>query len=188
MLEPQDIKSLIIYPLYVNGLYYGYIGFDECFTHKKWSKLELELLKTISGIVSNAFERDISQKVLIANEKKYRGIIENINIGLIESNLEGEIVFKNQKFIELTLVVDSSLLVISADIEGDLKQKLEKGIILSYTKIGHSVYEIDFKRVDNKIVTLLISIAPAVNQLGDLSGYINAFLDITSVKVLQKKS
>jgi len=186
VLEPQDIKSLIIYPLYVNGFYYGYIGFDECFTHKKWSKLELELLKTISGIVSNAFERDISQKVLIASEKKYRGIIENINIGLIESNLEGEIVFKNQKFIELTLIEDSTLLLISGDMEGDLKQKLELGIILSYTKIGRSVYEIDFKRADNKIVTLLISIAPAINQLGDVSGYINAFLDITSVKVLQK--
>jgi PAS domain S-box-containing protein len=186
VLEPQDIKSLIIYPLYVNGFYYGYIGFDECFTNKKWSKLELELLKTISGIVSNAFERDISQKVLIANEKKYRGIIENINIGLIESNLEGEIVFKNQKFVELTLIEDSTLLLISGDMEGDLKQKLEQGIILSYTKIGRSVYEIDFKRADNKIVTLLISIAPAINQLGDISGYINAFLDITSVKVLQK--
>ena len=186
VLEPQDIKSLIIYPLYVNGLYYGYIGFDDCFIHKKWSKLELELLKTISGIVSNAFERDISQKVLIASEKKYRGIIENINIGLIESNLEGEIVFKNQKFVELTLIEDSSLLVISADMEGDLKQKLEQGIILSYTKIGQSVYEIDIKRPDNKIVTLLISIAPAINQLGDISGYINAFLDITSVKVLQE--
>ncbi len=186
VLEPQDIKSLIIYPLYVNGFYYGYIGFDECFTHKKWSKLELELLKTISGIVSNAFERDISQKVLIASEKKYRGIIENINIGLIESNLEGEIVFKNQKFIELTLIEDSTLLLISGDMEGDLKQKLEQEIILSYTKIGRSVYEIDFKRADNKIVTLLISIAPAINQLGDVSGYINAFLDITSVKVLQK--
>jgi PAS domain S-box-containing protein len=186
VLEPQDIKSLIIYPLYVNGFYYGYIGFDECFTNKKWSKLELELLKTISGIVSNAFERDISQKVLIASEKKYRGIIENINIGLIESNLGGEIVFKNQKFIELTLIEDASLLVISGDMEGDLKQKLEQEIILSYTKIGQSVYEIDIKRPDNKIVTLLISIAPAVNQLGDISGYINAFLDITSVKVLQK--
>jgi PAS domain S-box-containing protein len=186
VLEPQDIKSLIIYPLYVNGFYYGYIGFDECFAHKKWSKLELELLKTISGIVSNAFERDISQKVLIASEKKYRGIIENINIGLIESNLEGEIVFKNQKFIELTLIEDSTLLLISGDMEGDLKQKLEQEIILSYTKIGRSVYEIDFKRADNKIVTLLISIAPAINQLGDISGYINAFLDITSVKVLQK--
>ncbi|MCF8424840.1 MAG: PAS domain S-box protein [Bacteroidia bacterium] len=186
VLEPQVIKSLIIYPLYVNGLYYGYIGFDECFTHKKWSKLELELLKTISGIVSNAFERDISQKVLIASEKKYRGIIENINIGLIESNLGGEIVFKNQKFVELTLIEDSTLLLISGDMEGDLKQKLEKEIILSYTKIGQSVYEIDIKRPDNKIVTLLISIAPAINQLGDISGFINAFLDITSVKVLQK--
>lgn len=186
VLEPQDIKSLIIYPLYVNGFYYGYIGFDECFTHKKWSKLELELLKTISGIVSNAFERDISQKVLIASEKKYRGIIENINIGLIESNLGGEIVFKNQKFIELTLIEDVSLLLISGDMEGDLKRKLEQEIILSYTKIGQSVYEIDIKRPDNKIVTLLISIAPAINQLGDISGYINAFLDITAVKVLQK--
>lgn len=57
ILEPQDIKSIVVYPLSMKEEFFGFIGFDECVRNKKWTKNELELLKTISGILSSAFER-----------------------------------------------------------------------------------------------------------------------------------
>jgi len=57
ILEPQNIKSIIVYPLIVEGRMTGFIGFDECMGTKKWLKSELELLRTVSGIIANAFER-----------------------------------------------------------------------------------------------------------------------------------
>ncbi len=186
VLQSHDIKSIIIYPLYVKGVYFGFIGFDECLIHKKWLKSELELLRTISGIISNAFERDLSEKTLLASEEKYRSIIENINIGLLESNVNGEIVFQNKKFFELTLLDNASLLVIRKDAEADLKEKVLNGNILSYTKIDQSVYEIEINRLDHKLITLLVSCAPSINQEGEVSGYINAYLDITDIKQIEK--
>ncbi|MCF8352237.1 MAG: PAS domain-containing protein, partial [Bacteroidales bacterium] len=57
VLEPQGIRSIIIYPLHVQGSFFGFIGFDECVRTKKWTRSELELLRTVSGILANAYER-----------------------------------------------------------------------------------------------------------------------------------
>ncbi|MCA1747421.1 MAG: GAF domain-containing protein, partial [Bacteroidales bacterium] len=55
--EPQGIRSIIAYPLYVKERFFGFIGFDECVRKMRWSRTELELLRTLSGIVANAYER-----------------------------------------------------------------------------------------------------------------------------------
>jgi PAS domain S-box-containing protein len=66
ILEPQDIKSILVLPLIVNGEYFGFIGFDECAVYKKWKRSDIELLRAISGIIGNAFEREITRKNLVA--------------------------------------------------------------------------------------------------------------------------
>ena len=68
VLEPQGIKSIVVYPLYLMGEFYGFIGFDECTKNKKWPKTELEFLRTISGIIANAFERKKMEQSII-NER-----------------------------------------------------------------------------------------------------------------------
>ena len=52
VLEPQEIKSILIYPITVEGNFYGFIGFDECKRNKIWEKEELALLKTVSHVLS----------------------------------------------------------------------------------------------------------------------------------------
>jgi PAS domain S-box-containing protein len=70
ILEPQLIKSIIVYPLFFNGSYSGFIGFDECIRNKKWTRTELELLRTFSGIIANAYERKIMEQHIIEERDK----------------------------------------------------------------------------------------------------------------------
>lgn len=73
ILEPQEIKSIVVYPLYKSGEFFGFIGFDECVKHKKWLRSELELLKSISGIIANTFgRRDIENQLTKAKENAER--------------------------------------------------------------------------------------------------------------------
>lgn len=186
ILEPQNIKSIIVFPLFVKGDFFGFIGFDECMVYKKWTKSELELLRAVSGIISNAYERDISEKNLIASEKKYRSIIDNMNLGLIETDLENKAIYTNKKFFELTLLEDSSKLAINENADKLLKERLKEKVISSYNKLDDNSYEIDFRRSDGIKKTFLVSYGIANDQNGKLSGYISVFLDITTVKILQK--
>jgi PAS domain S-box-containing protein len=70
ILEPQGILSIVVYPLYVHDVFFGFIGFDECIRYKKWSKTELELLRTFSGIIANAYERKIMERSIMDERDK----------------------------------------------------------------------------------------------------------------------
>jgi PAS domain S-box-containing protein len=91
ILEPQNIKSIVVYPLYVKGSFFGFIGFDECIRYKHWTKSELELLRTFTGIISNAYERRISEKSLQESEAKNRAILESIPDILFHLSKDGHI-------------------------------------------------------------------------------------------------
>ncbi|MFM7176372.1 MAG: ATP-binding protein [Bacteroidota bacterium] len=74
ILEPQEIKSILVYPIYVNGENFGFIGFDECVKYKHWKKSDLELLRAVSGIIGNAYERELARKSLVLKNEELRKI------------------------------------------------------------------------------------------------------------------
>jgi PAS domain S-box-containing protein len=58
ILVNQEIESLIVFRLFISGHEFGFIGFDECGYRRIWSQPEVDLLKTISNLISFAFERE----------------------------------------------------------------------------------------------------------------------------------
>lgn len=58
----QDIESIIIFRLYLGGQEFGFIGFDECGYRRIWTQPEVDLLSTISNLISFAFEREVMWK------------------------------------------------------------------------------------------------------------------------------
>ncbi len=88
ILEPQDIKSILVFPLQVKNSYFGFIGFDECESDKKFDDEEVDLLSTIAGIISNSFERMMYQKELLESELRQKLALENTDAGLWDWNLQ----------------------------------------------------------------------------------------------------
>ncbi|AFZ43253.1 multi-sensor hybrid histidine kinase [Halothece sp. PCC 7418] len=70
ILESQAIKSIIIYPLYVQGKFFGFIGFDECVEIRQWKQSELELLRTVASMIGNAYERRLMEQSVIDQRDK----------------------------------------------------------------------------------------------------------------------
>jgi PAS domain S-box-containing protein len=89
ILAPQNIKSIIVYPLYASNKIIGFIGFDECNSNRKWVKSEIELLRTVSSIISNAFQRNRIQTELINSEKENRIIINSIPDVILQIDKDG---------------------------------------------------------------------------------------------------
>lgn len=78
ILAPQEIKSIVIYPIFVANAFFGFIGFDECVQYRTWDKSDIELLKTVSNIISNAYERKTIEQSLKDSEEKNRAILDSI--------------------------------------------------------------------------------------------------------------
>ncbi len=101
ILDPQDIKSILVFPLFVQNRFWGFIGFDECKTEKKWEDEEVELLRTVSGLISNYFDRHIFQKQLIESEIRQKLAIENTQAGLWDWNIQTGELFVNDTWCKM---------------------------------------------------------------------------------------
>jgi PAS domain S-box-containing protein len=96
LLEPQGIKSILVFALHVHEKFFGFIGFDECVTHKVFEIEEIELLRTISNMISGSFERLIFQKKLTESEARLNLAIDNSETGLWDWNIiTGQVYFND---------------------------------------------------------------------------------------------
>lgn len=57
ILRRQDIRSILVVPLFVSGHYYGFLGFDECLQHRVWPQEDVNVFLSISRIISVVIER-----------------------------------------------------------------------------------------------------------------------------------
>ncbi len=59
-LESQQILSILILPMHVNGSFFGFIGFDQCDREREWDDPEIYLLKAAALTLSQHIERQLA--------------------------------------------------------------------------------------------------------------------------------
>ena len=95
VLGPQGIKSILILPLQKFEKRFGFIGFDECTRNRHWSQDDLELLRSLAGVISSAFERNQIRTELGFSEIRLSMALENSGTGWWDWNLETQQVTVN---------------------------------------------------------------------------------------------
>jgi PAS domain S-box-containing protein len=78
VLEANEIKSILIFPLYSQEELLGFISFDDCTNEKNWSDDEVAILKTFSQNISFALERNNKDVIIYESEEKFRLLTNNI--------------------------------------------------------------------------------------------------------------
>ena len=91
ILAPQEIKSILVFPLKDSEKIFGFIGFDECSDIRNWSKSEIELVHTVANIISNAFLKQKIQNVLTNRERETRIILKSMPDTIIQVDETGKI-------------------------------------------------------------------------------------------------
>ena len=155
---------------------------------------ELPVEISLSSFNSNnekyeiAFINDISERkkneILKEKEKKYRNIIFNINIGLLEVDILGFITFANQKFALMSGYSLDELLGKKAEdifIPEDQAYLMKSKIDLRQNGIS-DIYRIRAKNKQGEEKWWLISGAPNYDSEGNIIGSIGIHLDITDQK------
>lgn len=65
LLEPQEIKSILIVPLSVEERIEGFLGFDEVRVNREWQPEEFTILRSLTESYARALERQRAEKALI---------------------------------------------------------------------------------------------------------------------------
>ncbi|MEL6864986.1 MAG: ATP-binding protein [Bacteroidota bacterium] len=156
-------------------------------------KKALELFKTnekLKALNSN-LEKEVADrsKALIESEKKYRGIIENMELGLLEVDRSGVIIRAYDWFCDMVGYSSEELegqdaadLLLTAEYRAFMAKQDEN------RKRGQNgIYEIQIKKKNGELIWVLISGAPFYNKKGEMTGSIGIHLDITKRKLLEEE-
>ena len=119
-LSLQGIKSIVVLPLEANGFNYGFVGFDECWEYKQWQKKEVELLISLSQIISSTTRRFRAEKSIQLSQQTMRTVLDNINASIYVADFDTyEVLFANK------MIKDQ----IGEGVEGEICWKvLQKGM------------------------------------------------------------
>ena len=64
VLIEQRILSIAVVPIFVEERWWGFIGFDDCQTERRWSHHEIEALRAAAGILGAAIQQERSREKL----------------------------------------------------------------------------------------------------------------------------
>ena len=147
----------------------------------------------VAGVQSSS--RDITQQKyqefrLKANERKYMRLIDNMDLGYVEVDIAGTILSVNDSFCRQTKYTREELigqnpetfLLPSEELKKEMRDHNE-----NRTSGLAEVYQIQLKRKDGIIRTLLISGAPLVNQDNLIVGSAGIHWDITPMLEMESR-
>lgn len=193
--DPSEIHRMI------NAFYTGE-SFEVELHHSRkdgshfWSRVKGQPIKDQNGVATQYFAilEDISFKKkydesLQIEKEKYRSIIANMNLGLLEVNLDDVITMANQSFTDMSGYSSEELIGTKAGdifLTAESQKIIESKSDLRLDGITDS-YEVKAITKNNQNKTWLVSGAPNYNLNGEYIGSIGIHLDITEQKEQEEK-
>ncbi|WP_143961531.1 response regulator [Litoribacter populi] len=151
-LEMQEIKSILVIPIFYSDKFWGFIGYDECYEERDWSEAEVSLLKSFAKTIANAIERknmDLSMEKAIDQAKS-----ANIAKSEFLANMSHEIRTPLNGIIGFTdLVMKTNLDPTQSQYLGIVNNSANALLsiindILDFSKIEAGKLELDLERFD----------------------------------------
>ena len=104
LLIANEIKSILILPLYINDVFTGFIGFDDCTNERKWSEEEIYIFQVLANNISSALERNRNETKILESEEKFKLIANNIpgTVYLSKFDAFSTKIFLNDEILNLT--------------------------------------------------------------------------------------
>lgn len=192
VLEPQDIKALIVYPISMGDEFFGFVGFDEVRETREWNNSEDKLLKTVSGIIGNAFSEYAAEQKLIETNTKLNKLLKDKeqlvgevhhrvknNLALVSSFLQLDqmgLGVKNQKdIISANLLRIKSIAIIHEIIYEfgtfsniSVEETTERVLREMFAQEGKSDIEIDISSENEKIQFNINQAVPFSLLIGEM--------------------
>ena len=140
-------------------------------------------------LVLDVTERNRAIRAMAQSEEKYRGIIENLQLGMLETDLKGTIIKAYPKFCELVGYSPEelegrdakSILAFTEDLVKIQKKEKER------EEGKASVYEMAIRHKNGERLWTMISGAPIFDADGRTAGSVGIHLDISPRKALEQE-
>lgn len=75
-LAAQDIRSIAAFPVFVDGDWWSFIGFDDCIDERAWTTFELDSLRAAAGMLGAAEQASRAEARRRDAEVRYQQLVE----------------------------------------------------------------------------------------------------------------
>jgi len=137
----QQIKSILSIPIFVNNIWWGFIGFDDCLNYRKWTDSEIAALDMLGYILGGAIYRgevelelktlnlSLEERVLERTSKLELEVAERIKAesNLKESEEKYRMIYENAND-GIILLIDNVIELINPRVS-EIFKSLPKNII-----------------------------------------------------------
>jgi PAS domain S-box-containing protein len=159
-----------------------------------WIESLLSPVKNGNDLKILMHNRDIhsiiaAEMVLKENEQKYRGLFENMELGVMEVDLDEKIMWVNQSFENMTgyslkyLKGKNAMKLFLPD-EG--ATKIMYSVSNSRKQRKDSIYEVKMKKAKGELMDVVISGSPIIDLNGNVKGSVGIHWNVTEVRNLER--
>ncbi|NLL11296.1 MAG: PAS domain S-box protein [Methanomicrobiales archaeon] len=99
LLAMQDIKSLVVIPIFSHKDFFGFIGFDHCIKDHEWTHVEIETLEAAAGLLGASFGRRKAEEENMIRENNLSTFFNTIEDFLFILDMEGRMIKVNDTVI-----------------------------------------------------------------------------------------
>ncbi|WP_127823176.1 PAS domain S-box protein [Flavobacterium columnare] len=188
----QGILSILLFPIFINNVFRGFLGFDDCSKEREWAEEEVSILQILANNVSITIERIENLNLIEESQKQFKLLADNIPgvVFLSEYNQKFSKIYISDKIENLTgytreEFLDGQVYLI------DLTHKEDKEKVISENKKAFEsnnpfqlIYRI--KRKSGEYIWIE-EFSDTVIKDGKVSYIGGILVDVTEKKIIEKE-
>ncbi len=188
-LENENIKSILMAPIFVGGQYYGFVEFDNFDHQQKWSKSEIDAVKTAVEIFSAAIGREKNEDKLKKAHAFQQQLISTAATGIFTVDTEKRITDVNDEMCNLTGFTRQELLGRHCSVLRG-KPCMEKCGLFGADSPQAGIYKkkCTLLTKDDRELTIFKNASVLRDENGEITGGVESFADVTELAQSNKQT
>ncbi|MBE0663840.1 MAG: PAS domain S-box protein [Bacteroidales bacterium] len=190
LLEQQDIKSVLVLPVNVEGKLKGFIGFDFVKKHMSWSDSDLAILKITAEVMGHALGRTQFRQALLYERDLLQALMDNIPDTIYFKDIESRFTRINKAQAKVLGVSSTDDAIGKTDFDffntehaqityDDEQKVLRKGEAV----IG----KLEYFKTGGKWRWMSATKVPIRDEQGNVVGLVGVSHDVTEQKIIEDK-
>jgi PAS domain S-box-containing protein len=102
-LRRSNIKTLLDVPIFVDGHWWGVLGFDDCVHEMPWSQAEVDAVQISAGLLGSAIKNQAANEEIRASEDKFQTAFHETFVPMVIGRISDRVILDtNEAFLNLT--------------------------------------------------------------------------------------